>query len=328
MFGSLVPGLLMLFEPATRADRRSRAILVGLAVLVPVAAAAAIVAASGPERGLALARWSRDPWTVVALGALGGALGARLASGRGDRPARAAWAASVLGVALVMAPELVYLHDGFGTRMNTIFKLYYQAWLLFALAGAFAIALAWDHASAPRRWLARAAAAAATVGVAFTAAAAWDVTGGFAASPSLDALAHVPAGERGAIEWVRSHLPPDALVLQAAGRSYAAEESRLSVGTGRATLLGWDGHEVQWRGRAFGSMAAGRAEAAQAVYTARDRATLVAALDAWKVDYVFVGPAERRRYGMDDANEQLLHGALDVAFERDDARIYRRRVIE
>jgi uncharacterized membrane protein len=212
--------------------------------------------------------------------------------------------------------------------MNTIFKLYYQAWLLFALAGAFAIALAWDHASAPRRWLARGATALATAGVAFTVAAAWDVTGGFAPRPSLDALAHVSAGERGAIEWVRGHLAPDALVLQAAGRSYQADESRLSVGTGRTTLLGWDGHELQWRGRAFGSMAAGRAEAAQAVYTARDRATLVAALDAWQVDYVFVGGAERRRYQMDDTNEQLLRGALDVAFEQDDARVYRRRVLE
>jgi YYY domain-containing protein len=36
--------------------------------------------------------------------------------------------------ALVAAAELVYLRDIFGIRMNTVFKLYFQAWLLLGLA--------------------------------------------------------------------------------------------------------------------------------------------------------------------------------------------------
>ena len=42
------------------------------------------------------------------------------------------------GAVLTLAPEFVYLRDGFGTRMNTVFKLYYQAWLFWGIASAFA----------------------------------------------------------------------------------------------------------------------------------------------------------------------------------------------
>ena len=46
----------------------------------------------------------------------------------------------LLGALLVIVPEFVYLRDQFGTRMNTIFKFYFQAWILWSLAGAYFIA--------------------------------------------------------------------------------------------------------------------------------------------------------------------------------------------
>ncbi len=42
--------------------------------------------------------------------------------------------------ALVAAAEVVYLRDIFDSRMNTVFKLYYQAWLLLGLAAGVALA--------------------------------------------------------------------------------------------------------------------------------------------------------------------------------------------
>lgn len=47
---------------------------------------------------------------------------------------------ALLGALLTLAPEFVFLRDLFGTRLNTIFKFYYQAWICWSLAGSFAIA--------------------------------------------------------------------------------------------------------------------------------------------------------------------------------------------
>ncbi len=43
------------------------------------------------------------------------------------------------GAVLTLVPDFAYLQDGFGVRINTVFKLYYQGWLLWSIASAFAL---------------------------------------------------------------------------------------------------------------------------------------------------------------------------------------------
>lgn len=44
-----------------------------------------------------------------------------------------------MGVMLTLIPEFFYLKDNFSTRINTIFKFYYQAWAVWSIAGAYAV---------------------------------------------------------------------------------------------------------------------------------------------------------------------------------------------
>ena len=44
-----------------------------------------------------------------------------------------------VGLMLIFSVEFVYLRDAFGTRMNTVFKFYFQAWALLGLVAAFGV---------------------------------------------------------------------------------------------------------------------------------------------------------------------------------------------
>ena len=55
-----------------------------------------------------------------------------------------------VGLMLVFSVEFVYLRDGFGTRMNTVFKFYFQAWALLGLVAAFGLYYVLEHSSGSR----------------------------------------------------------------------------------------------------------------------------------------------------------------------------------
>ncbi len=253
-----------------------------------------------------------------------------------------------IGLLLVFAPEFVYLRDNFGTRMNTVFKFYYQAWLLFGLAGSYAIVtvmgnflarkaateLATDTTTVPF-WARVGTFACALLslvlvlsGLFYPVMAIYSKTGGFEREATFNSVAYLaqysPA-EWAAIEWVRANTPGDAIVLESKGSSYYSTFNRMSTVTGRQTLMGWDGHESQWRGKAFGEMAQGRDQALETVYRGATPEQIAQTLTQWQIDYVYVGPSERSRYEITPQSERNLATATDLAFEMGDVRIYQRR---
>jgi uncharacterized membrane protein len=237
-----------------------------------------------------------------------------------------------IGLALVYAPEFVFLRDYFGTRMNTVFKFYYQGWLLLGLASAYVIAVALRHM--PKKVGAveiTALLSLLLIGASalFPLAGIYGKTNGFSRStPTLDATAYVAQGlpdVMAAAEWVRLNTTPDEIVLEGRGGSYNANDNRISTMTGRATLLGWDGHESQWRGDAYGSMARGRPEAIEKIYRTAPPEEITAILDEWGIDYVFVGPSETDRYGITALRLEEIGAEMDTVFSQGQVRIFRRR---
>lgn len=239
---------------------------------------------------------------------------------------------AALGLLLIYTPEFIYLRDHFGSRMNTVFKFYYQAWLLLGLSMSYTlIRLFSQFRTAPL--LARGAGLLAVValllGMTYPVASVYGRTAGFInPNPTLNALAYVggtSAPEPAALEWIRRNTAPGALVLQAKGGSYRADTSRISAATGRPTLLGWDGHESQWRGKRYGEMAQGRVEALELIYRSGSAEQVEQELARWGIDYVYYGPAERAEYQLPPGAERRLDQVLDLVFEQGDVRIYRRR---
>jgi uncharacterized membrane protein len=204
------------------------------------------------------------------------------------------------GVACLLGPELLYVRDEFDDgplyRMNTVFKLGYQAWLLLGLAAIGALAWRGEWLTRRRlRWtLVPLAALLAAAALVYPVAGTYARKQAFARAPTLDGLGWLrdrAPGDPGAI--ARLNEAPDGVLLEAVGDDYSAfGHARMSTFTGLPTVLGWPGHEQQW-----GHRVDSRREDVEAMYVAPTTAAAQELLRRYDVRYVVVGPLERTEYG-------------------------------
>ena len=208
------------------------------------------------------------------------------------------------GLLCLLIPEVVYVRDSFDGsalyRMNTVFKLGFQAWLLLAIAGAAVIVWSWSWLGrrarlAPFAWGLPLLAGLALVAV-YPVAGTYARKDGFSEAPHLGGLRwleEVAPGDPPAIAWLRDHAPRGAVVLESVGDDYSAfGHGRISTFSGRPTVMGWTGHELQW-GHDPGS----RRADVDLLYTTPDLAVARPLLERYDVRYVVVGPIERADHG-------------------------------
>ncbi len=236
----------------------------------------------------------------------------------------------LVGLALPLAVEFVYLRDNFGTRMNTIFKFYFQAWVLLALASAFAVYYVSHHVRGGLRLVWQAGMALLVAGgLVYPVLATPNKADFFKNAPTLNAIAWIAdyhPGDYAAIEWLRAKAPGQAVILEAPGApagQYGAYNysGRISAMTGLPTLLGWGGHQSQWRGNY--DEPARREPDIALLYNSSDIRQAQALLDKYGITYVIVGATERERYSPQGLKK--FEQFMDVAFQQGDTIIYQRR---
>lgn len=230
-----------------------------------------------------------------------------------DEPNRGDAAALILvalGCAAVAITEVVYLRDSFDGsamyRMNTIFKFYYQGWVLLGLAGAYGIYRIWGVLRSLYTpvygWIAMAVLAAGIAAAGYYTAVAFQAHPSDAAAASLDGAGWIAVempGDAAAINWLQDHAPEGSVVLEAVGTTESpggdySEAARISTFSGLPTVMGWVGHEQQWRGNLADITT--RTGDVQTIYTTPDVARATALLHQYNVRYVVVGTIERARY--------------------------------
>ncbi|NJN16531.1 MAG: hypothetical protein HC822_09775 [Oscillochloris sp.] len=266
-----------------------------------------------------------------------------------ERPAASfALLVVALGCAVIVGTEMIYIRDvfeGWSSRFNTIFKFYYQIWLLWGMLAPFALWWALTHVRGGAR------------------IAVWIVTGlsmlflaGALIYPGI-VLRDLSRGEwigldgrtpreqsaagRNAIEWLRMNAAPGSVILEAAdllnpdevalggimprcGGSYnGAGYGGVSAATGLPTLIGWSGHQDQWRGGDPEARAElqPRCEAVDTIYRTTDQGRAQALLDQYAVRYVYVGSLERNLYGPESLAK--FDNLGERAFYQDEVTIYR-----
>jgi YYY domain-containing protein len=270
--------------------------------------------------------------TIVAL--LQRAIPAMKTQQTEERAAAFALLLTLFGLLLVFGVEFFYVDDILHNRLNSVFKLYFQAWLLLAAAGGFGLWYVARSLFAPAGSDFRAGDVTATLGsvvlvlvlaagLVYPVTATFARTEGFAGPRTLDGFAwlrHFQPNEYRALMWLREHSEPDDIVLEGYGDAYG-DGGRVSSRTGTPTLLGWWIHEINWRGDKPDF--AQRAGVIEQIYRSNDPAEMRRLLEENGVDWVFVGSYEFQRYAGVEFTK--FASFMDVAYEDGAVRVYRTR---
>jgi len=140
----------------------------------------------------------------------------------------------------------------------------------------------------------------------------------------LDGAAHLHDShpeDFAAIDWLNRNVEGTPVIVEAPADRGAAYryEGRVSAFTGLPTLLGWGGHQLQWRGNY--DEPSRRESAIETLYSTSDWLRAYAVLDEYGVEYVYVGPVERERYPA--AGLAKFAEMLDVVYDGEGVTIYR-----
>lgn len=252
----------------------------------------------------------------------------------GDREDSASFALMLLlvGAVSTFLVEYVYLLDFFGFRINTIFKLYYQTWALWGVAAAYIVFYLLQSAERLRFVPGRIAFAALFAlvlvgGMMYPVIAMRDkvdparVTGQI--PPTLDATdptRRSTPDEVAVIDWLEQNVQGRPVILEAEGIPYRDFTSRLSAWTGLPTVIGWVGHEGQWRG-VYDDIVP-RQQDIDKLYTTTDLALARELLDKYDIEYVYIGPNERDRYPQDGLEK--FGRLMSMAIQQGGSTLYRR----
>jgi YYY domain-containing protein len=229
-----------------------------------------------------------------------------------------------LGTLLILGPDFFYLRDNFGYRINTVFKFYYQAWILFSIAAAFTVAILLSQLKGLASILYTGLIVIViAMGLFYSVFSLPSKTDNFKANApeqrTLDGstyLAGFLPEDYQAFKFMKTIEP--GVVVEAVGPQGGqySEYARVSTFTGLPAVLGWTGHEGQWRDYALQGT---RKDDIQTLYSTPDWNTAQEIINRYNIRYVYVGPLERSTYTV---NEEKFKQFLTPIYQQGNVTIY------
>ena len=249
---------------------------------------------------------------------------------------------------LVAACEVFFLKDVFAgnyPRMNTVFKFYFQAWALLAITSGTGLYFIIDSfrpafsATLKQRVTRWATEGVWSIGlIAFLiAGAAYPIAGAYTRTNffmqrtnSLDGLNYLQTdptepGDYQAIRWINANIQGDPVIVEAVGPDYS-NYARISAFTGLPTIMGWVGHEYQWRVTWLNKSTNAinfnqRSPDVDAIYTNPHPQVVLSLMARYHAQYLYVGPLEHQKY--QNANLNRFKAFMQVIYNADGVTIYK-----
>jgi uncharacterized membrane protein len=252
----------------------------------------------------------------------------------------------IISSILIILPEFIFIRDIYPThyRANTMFKFYYQAWIMLGLVIGYGVIVMWHwynkegkSRAIPFRILSAALFAGALM---YPINAIEQGFGGFAGPRrSIDGTQYLATrhpGDYKAINWINENLEYQPTILEAVGDSYT-DYARIAANTGNPTVLGWPVHEWLWRGsytealkpetevqKRTGSTdtVAQRVEDVRIFYETDDPLSASEILDKYQVNYIYLWQLERDKYPSINT-EKLADMNISLVYDDTNVQIYK-----
>ncbi len=249
-------------------------------------------------------------------------------------------------LALMLVVEIFVMVGDIG-RMNTVFKLYLQAWVLLGISAAAAfgwlVNAAWTEWQPRMRtlWVSAMILLGAGVMLFPLLAGADKITDRIAADAphTLDGMAYMPYAtayeganifrldqDYNAIRWMQDNIVGSPVIVEANVPEYRWG-NRYTIYTGLPGVVGWNWHQRQQRAVLPPTVVTDRVEQIGAFYMTTDPDQAVAFLRKYKVSYIIVGLLERALYPAESLAKFDAYNGIhwDAVYTQDQTIIYKVR---
>ena len=318
-------------------------------ILIVILVAAAVVVVAGT---LAAAGLRDIPLNVPLMAVLALAAGSIAMSARPPLSLRLAFGGVTLALVMIAAVDVFAVNDHL-VRMNTIFRVYLQAWILLGLSGGYLMwwllrrdggAIRMPGIGAPYRIAFYGALALLVVGVSiypllgtrarladrFDASIPLTLDGAaFMAHSSyidIDDTEIVLRYELEAMHWLRENVEGIPVVAEAApllGTPYYRIQARAAMYAGLPVIIGWPWHQIQQRGIGVSEQEIYRRQAdVGTLYGSGVDGAIADILRHYGVGYVIVGQTENAYYPAYGIQALEEHPLLRLVYENPRVRIY------
>jgi len=253
-----------------------------------------------------------------------------------------------MGLAISIGVDFVHLSGDIG-RMNTVFKLYLQVWLLFGLSTSymafFVIHRLWHSWGRGRSYKNVTVIWLSTAMFLLGSSLIYPVLGTIdrindrfgESSDFLDGAGYMVKAEHQekgvkldliwdleAINWLQDNVTGSPVILEAQDAQYRWN-GRVSAYTGLPTLLGWPWHQIQQRND-YQSLILQRSDDIKSIYNSQDIKMTLTLLHSYKVSYIYVGELEKTYYsdvGLSKFDRMVSGGMIEQVFQNNGVTIYR-----
>tara|TARA_B100001996_G_scaffold108843_1_gene82253 strand:- start:48792 stop:49940 length:1149 start_codon:yes stop_codon:yes gene_type:complete len=216
---------------------------------------------------------------------------------------------------VIFGTEFIYIVDKFNNRMNTVFKFYFINYIILNLISLYLIFYLIKLISKIKKNIAI------TLIILLIIPSVWwnvsairsrsiDNIGSF----NTNGLDFLNQSEKEVIDFINNNIPKESIILEGVGKSYT-RSNIISASTGRATVLAWVNHQLQWRSDS--QMILKLNNQIEEFYTTPSIDNEM--LNQYNVKYILLSTFEKKRY---DLNNDSNFDEFNLIFENKEFKIF------